>query len=274
MPSRPLVSAAVIGASRSGTLLRSLAAAAFLAGTLGCRRDEPIRATPEILAALEEDRTELLGRALTQEERATLREEWIDQEILVREAYRLGLDKNDGVVRHRLLEKMRVLLAMKPKAPSRDELRAYYDAHRERYRSPELISFDHVMFAKVAESTSREAGAPLLALKRGADFRKMGQPFWLGPTLAGLSEAELGRVLGDAFARDVSRLPLGEWSGPLPSIRGVHYVRLTEKRPPVVRAFEEVEGRVREDFLEGVERAALKKEIAGIAGRYEVDKTR
>ena len=98
----------------------------------------------------------------------------------------------------------------------------------------------------------------------------MGQRFWLGPTLTGVSEAELGRVLGDAFARAVFRLPVGEWSGPIESIRGRHYVQLTARRPPVVRLFEDVPGEVREDFYEAREREMLKRKVADIAKRYRI----
>ena len=241
-----------------------------------CRREDPIRITPEIQVALEEERALLLGRSLTEPERTALRDEWFDQEILVREAYRLGLDRNDGVVRQRLLQKMRALLAEKVEEPSPEDLATYYRSHVDRYRSPELVSFDHVLLAKPAPGADGAKDRPsaealLGSLQAGADFRKLGQRFWLGSSLTALSEADLGRVLGDDFAKAVFRLPEGQWSGPLESIRGRHLVRVTGRRATALRPFEEAAGQVREDYLESREREVLAGKIADIARRYRVE---
>jgi hypothetical protein len=242
----------------------------LLALAPACRREAPIRITPEIQAALEEERAELLGRGLTDAERSRLREDWLDQEILVREAYRLGLDKGDGVVRRRLLEKMRSLLAEETVEPSREVLLAYYNEHEALYVAPELVSLDHVLLGE-KERGSRDAASLLETLKKGADHRKLGQRFWLGASLVRLSSAELGRVLGDDFAKAVFALPDGEWSGPLESIRGLHLVRVTARRPRVLRPFEEVLVQVREDWQAAEERDVLERKIAEMAAFHRVE---
>jgi hypothetical protein len=248
-----------------------LAAALVLVVLLQARgsfRPETIMVTPETLEALEEERTQLLGRPLTDAERERLREDWIDQEVLVREAYRQGLDRGDGVIRHRLVEKMRVLLREKPREPTRAELEAFHREQPERYRSPERLSLDHVLFWK---SAREEIPVRLAALRAGADFRKMGERFWLGPTLRGVSEAELGRVLGGGFAKEVFALEPGAWTGPIESIRGLHLVRATERRPPELARFEEVENVVRQDWFEEREHEALRARLVELKRRYRVE---
>ena len=59
----------------------------------------------------------------------------IDDEVLLREAYRRGLDR-DAVVRQHLVQKMRYILGEDEATPTEAELRAYLAANRERYRSP------------------------------------------------------------------------------------------------------------------------------------------
>lgn len=228
---------------------------------------DTIVATPEIRAALEEERADLLGRTLTESERQRLAEDWVDQEVLVREAYRRGLDRDDPVIRHRLVEKMRVLLREKPREPSPAELLAYYKEHPERYRSPARVSLEHVFFFKGGAAAG---GLPvrLQELRRGADFRKMGDRFWLGPVLQGVTEVELERVLGAALAKAVFALEPGTFSGPYESIRGLHLVRVTAFQPSAQAPFEAVESAVREDWHEANERDALAGQITELKKRY------
>jgi hypothetical protein len=228
-----------------------------------------IVATPEIQAALEEERADLLGRALTEAERQSVAEQWVDQEVLVREAHRRGLDRDDPVIRHRLVEKMRLLLREKPREPSPAGLLAYYKDHPERYRSPARVSLEHVFFFKGGAALG-DLEVRLSELRRGADFRKMGDRFWLGPLLQGVTEAELGRVLGDAFAKAVFALEPGGFSGPHESIRGLHLVRVTERRPSAQAPYEEVASAVREDWHEANERDALARQIADLKKAYRI----
>ena len=238
--------------------------------TPGCRRaEETITAASETLEALREERAELLGRPLTPDEEARLAEDWIDQEVLVREAYRLGLDRGDGVVRHRLVEKMRALLREKLEEPGPAELEAYCRSHEQRYRSAERRDVDQVFFDR--ETPRSELEARLAALRGGADFRKMGQRFWLGQTLRGTTKAELGRILGGPFASAVFELPPGGWTGPLESARGLHLLRVSAQHPSELAPYADVSGRVREDWYEEQERASLRRQLVEIKKRYRIE---
>jgi hypothetical protein len=233
-------------------------------------REEPIVATPEVISDLEEERRELLGRSLTEAERARLLEDWIDQEVLVREAYRLGLDRGDGVIRHRLLEKMRALLAERPREPSRDELLAFHREHEERYHLPARVSLEHVFLGQSDAAARARLEGLKIELGAGADFRRMGERFWLGPTFEGVTATELGRVLGEPFAKAVFTLAPGVWSGPLPSIRGLHLVRVVAHREGEAAPFEVVEGLVREDWHAEREREALQRQLVELRKRYRI----
>ena len=265
---RPLFSRA---GRRAILTLFALAFLAILVLQIERGRQERIAPSPELLGDLEEERRELLGRPLRDDERRRLLEEWVDQEVLVREAYRRGLDQGDGVIRHRLVEKMRLVLAEKPGEPGDETLRAFYRENEARYRTPARASFDHVFVGKADESARERLEAWLPALRSGADFRPMGDRFWLGPSLKGVTPAELGRALGDEFARVVFALKPGEWSGPLASVRGLHLVRVAERRDPERASFEDVMRTVREDWFETQERAALECSLRELKKRYRIE---
>jgi len=72
----------------------------------------------------------------------------IRQEVLLREARRLGLDENDTIVRRRLIQKMDFLSAnlSQMQTPEEETLREYFDLNRERYRIPEKAKlYSHLL---------------------------------------------------------------------------------------------------------------------------------
>jgi peptidyl-prolyl cis-trans isomerase C len=80
-------------------------------------------------------------RQPTSEELRGLIEERIDEEVLAREAVRLGLDRDDVIVRRRLAQKMAFVsddLAVLTE-PAETDLRAYFDAHRQAYTTARLL---------------------------------------------------------------------------------------------------------------------------------------
>jgi hypothetical protein len=89
--------------------------------------------TPAAAEAAFQLRAETIGRPLTEPERSVALAELVEEELLVREALRQGVDRQDVVVRSRLADKMRFLLSGEPPAPTQEQLRAYLQANRQRF---------------------------------------------------------------------------------------------------------------------------------------------
>ncbi|MBV1934601.1 MAG: SurA N-terminal domain-containing protein, partial [Parvibaculaceae bacterium] len=84
---------------------------------------------------------------MSEQERAALIDEYVRQEVLVREAKRLGLEKKDYVIRRRLIQKMEFLAdgyAKQVVALEEAELKAYYAEHLVDYLVEPKITFTHV----------------------------------------------------------------------------------------------------------------------------------
>ncbi len=228
-----------------------------------------IRVTSETERALVAEREGLLKRALTKEERAALIRGFVEEEILLKEAYAIGLDQSDPAFRKRLIDKMRFILDEEPAAPSRSELEAYLHSNQARYQTPESVTFDHVFFEK--DSLPREDVRLVSLLEGGADFRGLGERFWLGPTLERYAEPELARWLGADFARCVFELSPGEWRGPIRSERGLHFVRVRTKHPPEIPAFEALAPTLKEDWLAWKRSEIQAQKIEALGRRYRIE---
>jgi peptidyl-prolyl cis-trans isomerase C len=202
----------------------------------------------------------------------------VREEIFFREAQALGLDRNDTIVRRRLAQKMEFLAEDLAGSadPTRDELRAWYVAHGERFASPARTSFRHLYFSPDrrgarAQDDAAASLAKLRAKPPGAHVAEgMADPFMYQDYYADRSHDEVSRVFGVAFAQALFAQKPGAWLGPIQSGYGWHLVWVDRLAPQQVPAFEEVEPEARRAWV-AERRAARKREVfESIRARYEV----
>jgi hypothetical protein len=91
--------------------------------------------SPEMAQAIVQQQSRLLDRPLSAAERAAAVAQYVDEELLVREAYKRGVDRSDVSVRERLADKMRFLLGGEPPAPTREQLRTFLKVNQARFGS-------------------------------------------------------------------------------------------------------------------------------------------
>jgi len=154
----------------------------------------------------------------------TLVESYIWEEVFYREALALGLDKNDGVVRRRLSQKMQFLSEDLAdfEQPDDQTLQLFLDKHVHQYTQPSRFSFRQIYF-----NTSKrgEAASLLVKLKRGeVDSRIWGDPIMISHQFDSMRETEIERILGAHFVQALSETPTGSWQGPIESGFGLHLV--------------------------------------------------
>lgn len=215
------------------------------------------------------------GKPVSAARRGALTEQLAHDEVLVREARRLGLDRSDEVVRRRLVQMMELLLATaEPGSPPGDDaLAAYLAAHPERFTRPARVSIHHVFVGRAAHPGDGEevARALLARLRAGAEPAGLGDPFPRGGSFPLHSAAELDAIFGPLFGARVVELPEGRWSGPVASSFGLHLVRVDERAEAAVPPLAEVRGEVARALAEERAEAATKQAYAELAARYVIE---
>lgn len=217
----------------------------------------------------------LQGREPTAAETAELVEPFVRDEVFYREALALDLDVDDDEVRRRLIEKMQYLSfdLADPEPASETELRAFYDADPERFRIPELVSFEQVFFSPSARGNAvrEDALAARAALAAGES-----EPAALGdrtPLRAEYTDAAREQVevlFGAPFADAMRAAALGEWGGPYESDFGLHLVRIASRTPSRLPPFDEIRDRVRETFALVRREERNVAEYARLRAGYEI----
>lgn len=267
----PLVLFILLGAAL--TLVYSVASGAFAADeskTVSMDASEI-----ELLAANWERQWQ---RPPTEAELRGLVDARVREEVLYRAAQSMGLDRNDVVVRRRMVQKMELLsqdLATITDPPEAD-LRAFFEENREDYRVPPRVSFRHVYFNLDSRGMAAESDA-LAALEElrasdpdEADVSRLGDRFMLAYEYTLRTPIELQQAFGSRFAEAVSELEPG-WHGPVPSGYGLHLVEITDRVESYLPEFEQVRERVLVDYERVRRDRANELLLEGLSANYSIE---
>jgi len=220
-----------------------------------------------------------------------VREDWVDrfvrEEALVREARALGLDREDPLIRRRLVEKMEFLAAGRAsiaEAPSEEVLTEAYEERGEAYRTPPLVSFAHVFVRapgadrQDGPSSERVRAEALLAILAAeevsfAELGAHGDRFLYQRRYVERSLDEIDSHFGAAFAEAMmARVPAAEsWQGPIASSHGWHLVLLTRRVESRLPTLAELTPTLMRELVRERADAARGDAIATIVAGYAIE---
>lgn len=200
-------------------------------------------------------------------------QQWLEDEVLYREALVRGLDDGDLIVRRRLVQKMRLLLETGVDAgePDATALREWIDRHPGRYGGVARSSLDHVFLSRGRHGAELDAAAGRIGarLAEAADLAALADPHPAGTRVEDAEPRALERSFGTALAGRIAELPLDQWQGPLPSALGLHFIRVRARatRTPDYAA---VHDRARRDYLIEQRRMGTRLALEALLRRHGV----
>jgi peptidyl-prolyl cis-trans isomerase C len=216
--------------------------------------------------------------APTMEQMRRLLEAKIREEVLYREALGMGLDKDDIIVKRRMLQKMDFLAEdlSDLREPSREELQAWFKSNAQRFAYPPRISFRHLYFSfdKHGTHTAEVAAAVLgqIAGKPADSSAAAGfaDPFMFQDYYADRSPDQVGSVFGAEFARSLFGLTPGAWQGPVESGFGWHLVFVDSLTTGRVPEFVEIEAEAKSEWIKDQRVAFKRKAYEAMKARYRI----
>ena len=218
------------------------------------------------------------GRFPTEVELKGLINNHVRQQILYREAVKLGLEQNDVIIERRLVQKMEFLsedLATLQE-PTEDILKKYYDENQDTYLIPAQFSFEHIYFNEEHHTNNKQAALKTLdkiVNDQGSktSHSNLGDPFMLSFNFIRKSQEDIRYDFGDLFAKSLVELSSDQWQGPIESSYGFHLVRIYEFIEPYQQEFSDVKETVTRDYLFQLRQDAKKKFYAQLMKNYEIE---
>jgi peptidyl-prolyl cis-trans isomerase C len=206
------------------------------------------------------------GRPATQIELDSLVKNWIREEVLYREALRLGLDRDDSIVRRRLVQKLGFLVEeVEEEEDQRRAMEKYYEDNIAKYSLPVRYSFSQIFFGE--ESRAAEIQTKL---DEGADWRGLSETSMLSDSYVSRNEKEIAAIFGRPFAGYLYSFVRGKWVGPIRSSFGFHLVRLERILPTETTPMAYIERKVFADYLQFRQEVAVEEYYQDLLDKYDI----
>ncbi|MDE0005785.1 MAG: peptidylprolyl isomerase [Rhodospirillaceae bacterium] len=245
-------------------------------------RDALLRHLQYQSVAFDRAQFELFLDDMSARETADLIVEAAREEILYREALALGLDRDDYIIRSRLVQKLRYLaegFAGDADVLSEEDIAAYFDANRDNYVVDPFITFTHVFFnaerrgwdeaRALAETKLQELNdGPVPFDESSAHGDRF--PYFVNyiERPPQLIASHLGGEMSDALFQFPADDTL--WRGPFESRFGTHLVLITDQQPRRMPDFDEVRDRVAAHAQAARDRDLTDAAIDEIVSRYTI----
>jgi hypothetical protein len=196
---------------------------------------------------------------------------YIREQVLYRSGLSLGLDKDDTIVRRRIRQKMEFFLEDLVEEPDEAQLRAFFDANADKFRSEPRISFRQVFVSSKRGDPKADAEAMLPRLVAlGPLAEGNGDPLPLPESFGPTPQSQIQSQFGEDFARDLAVVQPGRWAGPLKSAYGFHLVLMTAIEPSQLPRLEEVRDAVRREWFAARRAAVIDEQYRKLLSRFHV----
>ena len=247
-----------------------LGAVLYVALTWGGNPPDPSSRVINVGAAEKEKIAEswslTMGRSPTDAELDQAIDAFVREEVLYREALRLGFDESDAIVRRRLVSKMDLSasLAAETAEPSEETLRAFFEANPELYQDEASanakVSFEQAFF-------TNENSALSAVRANSAQSEPTSLPRGVSSTNLRDVEARFGKQFVAGLAQIEAK---EEWQGPIRSGFGWHAVRLTSREVPEPD-FDALKVSIANDWRNAEIKARKERAYETLSSAYRID---
>lgn len=199
------------------------------------------------------------GRMPETQELNKLVDDWVKNEMLYQKGLELGLDKNDGYIRDRIVMKTEKLLrrVASTTVPSESDLDAWFHENKHDYLRPPTISFEHHKYSTNNQKNIQAAKKFVAELSGRNISDKLDRKFH---TFNKRRLDALQVAMGEEFVSSLAGLPKNTWQI-VEANNDIHIVRLLEysKAPEPVLA--QVKELVQIDWAKNEQRKYITKVI-------------
>lgn len=187
---------------------------------------------------------------LTAKEKKAILDTYVEDEMLAREGYKLGLNK-DARIRREIILKMRALeLANVNVQPTEKNLREFYEVNRQQYIQPARFLIKQLYFRDMKSIPSHFNDDQNIPLR--------------------LSEQELAITLGISAAKKIVSIQDNDWHGPIITTKGIFFIRILDRYPSHTPTFEDVENYVKIDWINTQKNRLISEKIKQLRKDYKV----
>ena len=154
-----------------------------------------------------------MGEQPSAKELESLVHNWVREEVFYREALRLGLDREDTIIRRRLVQKLGFLAQdVDEESVTPEEIQTYYHEQIADYTQPVRYTLSQIYF-----NNADQFGSLMEQLEHDGNWTELGESSLLPRSLIKKSEREVTSTFGTEFSAQLNKLSGSRGNGPDPS---------------------------------------------------------
>ena len=201
---------------------------------------------------------------------------YIREEISYREAKKIGLDKDDEIIRRRLSQKFNFLQTDLTEAaqPSDKDLKQFYDQHFQMFQKEATVSFSHIYFTadNSTDNIAKQKALNVLEQLKNSKLQRApekGDHFPLQYDYTDQATVDIQQNFGDKpILQELFKAPLHTWIGPVQSGYGWHLIFISKRNNAAAIPFEFIKEEVKTKWLEATKDAQNKKTFDQLGEKY------
>ena len=193
--------------------------------------------------------------------------------LLPRHAREIGIHEAERIAkgiettrRRALVERIRQVKVLETLNPSKEEIRAYYEAHKHLYVREERISILEILV-----DTRAQADSVLAAIERGSDFGELARRYSRRSTRIRRAEGRIQLLRPDKYGNlgwEAKDAGIGQIVGPVKTAQGFTVFKVLKKIPGRQQSLDEVWGRVRSHLLQDLTRERFDALLVKLNDQY------
>lgn len=195
--------------------------------------------------------------------------DYIEEEVYNREARALGLDTDDPVIRRYIRQKMELLTKGSIVVPEPDdgELQAFFEANTSKYQSSPRFDFQQIY---LGPEPAPDSASQLTAIQSGSKLENLPDQTRIVSQMKDADQFSISRIFGGSFYDALASQGIAQWQGPVESVLGFHFVKISRREPGVITSFPDISDAVLADWQVAkraeLERAAFER----LKEQYEI----
>ena len=239
-------------------LIGAVVFAVFTQVTDEAENNKKLVVTQSDVSRLVSQWTEQYATAPTPEQKQAIIDHFVQEEIIYREAKAIDLGKDDIIIRRRLVQKFRFLSESFTDlpAPTDEELSQFYAENMQAYKTPQKTSFKHVFIKQPVDGTADIDGRIATIRERlnqnqadSNQWRNEGDAFMLQRQYAARTNQQIAEEFGRHFPKELNKLELDTWTGPILSIYGWHIVKVVSRTDEAYAPLDTIKDQVKSDYM-------------------------
>ena len=201
---------------------------------------------------------------------------YIQDEILYREALHRNLDEDDDAIKQLLIAKLKYIMSdsLNIRKVSLSVLEEYFNVNKNKFTKDSQITltFGHIYLNPQNHTNIELVAKNLLeevaSLVYDKSMSKKGDKFYDGSYFNNLTKIELSKSFSRSFVSKLIKLPKRKWSL-LKSGFGVHLIYIVDIKIREIK-FEDVKNKVKNTYLIEKNRNAYKEFYKEIKDKYKI----